>query len=137
MSPNPPTARLDSHGRWDPHEILGVAPGASRDQINAAYRSALRRLHPDTRQVPPTTSDQQERHDQQEHPSTGPPVSLADLQAARRQLLDQAGGEPTRAAGQQADRPTGPSAIRPARYLRRPGEPDAVAGPVRYHGPAR
>jgi hypothetical protein len=31
----------------DPYEILGVAPGASRDQIHAAYRVAVQQYHPD------------------------------------------------------------------------------------------
>jgi len=31
----------------DPYEILGVAPGASREQIQAAYRAAAQQYHPD------------------------------------------------------------------------------------------
>jgi len=32
---------------WDPYAILGVARGASRDQIAQAYREQLKRYHPD------------------------------------------------------------------------------------------
>jgi DnaJ like chaperone protein len=32
---------------WDPHAVLGVAPGASRDEITRAYREQLKRYHPD------------------------------------------------------------------------------------------
>jgi hypothetical protein len=31
----------------DPHEVLGVAPGASADEVAAAYREAAKRVHPD------------------------------------------------------------------------------------------
>ena len=33
----------------DPYAVLGVAPTASRQQVNRAYRRLLRRHHPDTR----------------------------------------------------------------------------------------
>lgn len=32
---------------WNPHAILGVTPGASRDEIAQAYRAQLKRYHPD------------------------------------------------------------------------------------------
>lgn len=32
----------------DPYAVLGVSPGATRDEVKAAYRSALKRHHPDT-----------------------------------------------------------------------------------------
>jgi DnaJ-domain-containing protein 1 len=32
---------------WDPHAVLGVAPGASHDEITRAYREQLKRYHPD------------------------------------------------------------------------------------------
>ena len=34
-------------GRRDPHAVLGVAPGADQAEIHAAYRTAVRRTHPD------------------------------------------------------------------------------------------
>jgi len=32
---------------WDPHAVLGVARGASREEITRAYREQLKRYHPD------------------------------------------------------------------------------------------
>ena len=32
---------------WNPHAVLGVAPGASPEEISAAYREQMRRYHPD------------------------------------------------------------------------------------------
>lgn len=34
-------------GGWDPYAVLGVAPGASRDEVAQAYRAQLKRYHPD------------------------------------------------------------------------------------------
>jgi curved DNA-binding protein CbpA len=31
----------------DPHDVLGVAPGAQPGEIRSAYRAAARRVHPD------------------------------------------------------------------------------------------
>ena len=31
----------------DPYEILGLSPGASREEIHAAYRTAAQQYHPD------------------------------------------------------------------------------------------
>ena len=33
--------------RWDPHAVLGVTRGATREEIAQAYRSQLKRYHPD------------------------------------------------------------------------------------------
>ena len=43
------SARAASPGarRWDPCAVLGVARGASRDEIVRAYREQLKRYHPD------------------------------------------------------------------------------------------
>jgi hypothetical protein len=35
------------HEERDPFQILGVKPGASRDEIKAAYRRAVAKYHPD------------------------------------------------------------------------------------------
>ena len=32
---------------WDPHAVLGVPPGASRDLITRSYHDQLKRYHPD------------------------------------------------------------------------------------------
>ncbi|GAA5159047.1 hypothetical protein GCM10023321_39510 [Pseudonocardia eucalypti] len=137
--------------------MLPVAPEATPQQINTAYRAAVRRLHPDTR---PTI------HDPATHDSTGDRATgqdreptLAELQAARRELLRQAHqnrharatrrraatttGTP-RQRTQEPDQVTSPPAPTPLsrQHLRDrphagwPRDLDALAGPVRYHGPA-
>ena len=30
-----------------PHEVLGISPGASKDQVQRAYRELMKRYHPD------------------------------------------------------------------------------------------
>ena len=37
----------DPRGVWDPRAVLGVARGATRDEIVRAYREQLKRYHPD------------------------------------------------------------------------------------------
>ncbi len=37
----------ESEGSKDPYEILGIKPGAKRDEIQAAYRRAAQAYHPD------------------------------------------------------------------------------------------
>lgn len=162
----------EHHSPRDPHQILGVSRGANREQINAAYRRALRRLHPDTRQPNGGQRDGVDRG-----------LTMADLQHARQQLLrraeqrgkqqrsEQQRSEQQRAARRGAERwaeqqrwaerhrgqaaRNGPRAAqdpatdpwlfsprrggspRPGGYHPYPGEPDIIAGPVRYHGPSR
>lgn len=131
-------------GRWNPHEILPVAPDATPAQINTAYRSALRRLHPDTHPRP----DRRERH---QAGRNGQEPTMEDLQAARDQLLRQATQRhATQRQGTQRDagsseaagdsRPGSapgppPRGVAHSRSSRRfPGGLDLFAGPVRYHG---
>jgi DnaJ-domain-containing protein 1 len=36
-----------SDGEWDPHRVLGIERGATRDEIAHAYREQMKRYHPD------------------------------------------------------------------------------------------
>lgn len=94
MNNQPPDSqqRHNQHTPRDPHQILGLAPGATREQINAAYRHALRRLHPDTRPPNPTnnaTNNAADADRAKPAPTTHPTaeVTMADLQHARLELL--------------------------------------------------
>jgi preprotein translocase subunit Sec63 len=42
-----PPRRSDPVDGWDPHAVLGVARGASREAITRAYREQLKSYHPD------------------------------------------------------------------------------------------
>jgi DnaJ-domain-containing protein 1 len=42
-----PRGRGADGGPWDPHAILGVPRGASRDAVTQAYRERLKEYHPD------------------------------------------------------------------------------------------
>jgi hypothetical protein len=129
--------------RHDPYQLLAVGPDATVEQINAAYRKALRRQHPDTRTVSePTPRD----------------PTMADLQAARAQLLRRARArlnrestapappepEPrvaprsrTTASDQSVPASRAVPVSRPRRgWAVRLDGIDIVVGPVRYHGPA-
>lgn len=136
-------AQQSGHGadgapRHDPCQLLGVGPDATVEQINTAYRNALRRQHPDTRAKLNAAARE---------------PSMAELQAARADLLREA-----RARANQENRsprdsaPDSPAGPRPRPQARttqpdppkrtRPGWPfrpdgvDIVVGPVRYHGPS-
>jgi len=39
--------------RYDPYRVLGVGPGASRQDIARAYRRAVQRVHPDAQPTDP------------------------------------------------------------------------------------
>jgi DnaJ domain len=142
---------IDRRGPGDPYRVLGLAPGATSDQINAAYRRALRRLHPDTAHPNPDTGA-----------VTGEVaggLTVADVQHARWDLLraeqrrrteqrpragqPRAGGDeagmvgsdrviPRAGAAGRCELPSGP---RPHAWRPGVGEPDIICGPVRYHGP--
>ena len=47
LAPPDPAAGRAAPPRWDPWLVLGVARGASRDEIARAYREQLKRYHPD------------------------------------------------------------------------------------------
>jgi preprotein translocase subunit Sec63 len=47
LAPPRPLAPQDAPPSWDPWAVLGVARGASRDEIARAYREQLKRYHPD------------------------------------------------------------------------------------------
>jgi preprotein translocase subunit Sec63 len=40
-------ARPPAGGSWDPWAVLGLPPGAGRDEIVHAYRERLKEYHPD------------------------------------------------------------------------------------------
>jgi molecular chaperone DnaJ len=134
----PPDSSASGAPRHDPYQLLGVGPDATVEEINTAYRRALRRQHPDTRTQPVATPRE---------------PSMADLQAARADLLRRARARSTPDRAAPPPPPPEPPVRSPAetsttthldppigargRWPFRVDEPDLVVGPVRYHGPAR
>jgi DnaJ domain len=107
----------------DPYAVLGVARGASRDEISHAYRAMLRKHHPDTRE---------------DDTAGGADAALRDVVAAYDVLRD-----PTRRAAYDRrlvesaaqvpyEAPTVPVAVR----AHPTPIPPIVAGPVRWERPA-
>lgn len=117
--------------RQPPHshhwQVLGLSPDANIEDINRAYRAAVRRNHPDSPSRDTTPA--------------GP--SLAELQRARHQLLNHhahAAASQQTAATRRPDPSTPPRdhvAEHGKHRHRRTdgGAPDLIAGPVLYHGP--
>jgi molecular chaperone DnaJ len=103
--------------RPDLYAILGVDPSATQEQITQAYRSLLRRHHPDTR--PPG--------DHAHHAEAD--ATLEQVLAAYATL-----GDPARRAAYDRQRGTRAQRARPARPAsvasRFRGQPPIVAGPV-------
>jgi hypothetical protein len=119
----------------DPYRVLGVSRGAAIEEINTAYRAAVRRVHPDTAHNSVIA----------ERSQRGQPdirASLHQLQAARARLLacplDQA--RPS-LPGHWASPSATPHAtfiwVRHAPHSPPPHPRNLIAGPVRYHGPIR
>jgi curved DNA-binding protein CbpA len=70
---------------FDWYDVLGVAPDASEDELRRAHRSAVRELHPDTRDpgLPPADADEALRLVNQAWEVLGDPARRADYDAAR------------------------------------------------------
>lgn len=87
---------------FDPYEILGVRPGASQEEIRAAYREQAARFHPDKHRGNPLEPLAVEK--------------LRNINRARELLLDGQGGRSSRNAGSRAsarttEAPRGPADI--------------------------
>jgi len=87
---------------FDPYEILGVRPGASQEEIRAAYREQAARYHPDKHRGNPLEPLAVEK--------------LRDINRAREMLLDVPGGG--RASGNAGPR----ASVRPAAAPRGPAD---------------
>jgi hypothetical protein len=116
-----PAKRRRHNGEVDPFAVLGVQPGASRDEVQAAYRRAAKRWHPDR------------------DPSPAAALRMAEVNAAWELLRDGAAPAVAPAAAAHASRPR-PGSWLPATMRRalgaellsvlEPGEPVAFAVPV-------
>jgi hypothetical protein len=87
---------------FDPYEILGVRPGASQEEIRAAYREQAARFHPDKHRGNPLEPLAVEK--------------LRNINRARELLLDGQGGRSSgnagsRASARPAEAPRGPADI--------------------------
>jgi len=108
----------------DPYAVLGVAPTATAQQINRAYRRLLRRHHPDTRSGGAAPAD----------PASGA-VSLTDLLRAYGVLHDPANRAEhdrnrTRARGPGSRTPApGPASRAPTPAPVVPQTPEPRRGP--------
>jgi len=105
----------------DFYAILGVEPSATQDEISRAYRTLLRRHHPDTR----STGDQPQ--------SARSDAALQHVIAAYAVLHDPLRrAEYDRTATSRAH-PTGHRRQQAPDLYGRYGLPPIVAGPVRWH----
>lgn len=107
--------------------LLGVATDATVAEIGSAYRRAVRRLHPDTRDTGGGTDE--------------PPVSIAELQAARELLLRRASRKRDEASDDAGVRlsPSHRASTGAAGWILSDvgRHADVVVSPVRYHGSPR
>jgi len=46
-APSRPRPGVPPEPNWNPHAVLGIQPGASRDVITRSYHDQLKRYHPD------------------------------------------------------------------------------------------
>jgi curved DNA-binding protein CbpA len=106
--------------RTDLYAVLGLPPQATQEQIRRAYRTLMRRHHPDTRRP-------------------GDPSDSAASNTTLQQAIDAYTvlGDPVRRASydQHTNRHSStPTLVRPPRFARgTPQQPPIQAGPVRWH----
>ena len=103
----------------DPYAVLGVAPTATTQQINRAYRRLLRHHHPDTRSGGTVPAD-----------ASSGTASLADLLTAYAVLRD-----PATRAEHDRSRPPMSRAPTPGPLLRPRREPRRGPGTVGWEEP--
>ncbi len=102
-----PAGTLDDVPARDPHDVLGVEPGAGPDEIKAAWRALARRHHPDLTADDPESSRKATRR-------------MAEINAAYASLT-RAGETPE---SRRRDPDAGPRPRRPGpRQGRHPGPP--------------
>ncbi|MCP2259993.1 molecular chaperone DnaJ [Streptoalloteichus tenebrarius] len=143
------TGSEDAHRR-DPYEVLGVPSTASQEEIAHAYRSLVRRHHPDVgargRNDEPADRDSlaevvaayavlRDPARRADHDRRHPPVPERTQRAERTRRTQGTrrteGTEPTEPTEPPERAGTAGAAGRP-----RSQEPPLRAGPVRWHGPA-
>ena len=107
--------------RTDPYAALGLTPRATQGEIRRAYRSLLRRNHPDTQ--PAGDPAEQEV-------ST---ATLQDIMAAYATLGDPATRTLYDHSRRASATPVHSRARPPVRTSDSPEEPPIKAGPVRWH----
>ncbi|HLK95683.1 MAG TPA: J domain-containing protein [Nocardioidaceae bacterium] len=111
----------------DPYDVLGLAPDATQAEVTSAYRSQLRRHHPDTRdhRADPATADAALRR------VIAAYLLLRDPERrARYQRSGRAPGVPGRVVRPAPPADPGPVVHRTAGTQ---PEPPLRAGPVRWH----
>jgi curved DNA-binding protein CbpA len=108
--------------RTDPYAVLGLTRQATQEQIQRAYRTLMRRHHPDTRPM----------GDPAEHAASN--TTLQQVTAAYAVL-----GDPARRASYDnhhttPDQPSTPTPIRVLHLAHSTADqPPIQAGPVRWH----
>ena len=121
-------------GSPDFYAVLHVGPEATGAEVTRAYRSLMRRHHPDTRPAPPTPGEAAAERELLAQIMDAHAV-LADPVQRARYDRNATGSQPREAAGagHQVFSPVtsnGARAYRPPAPLS--GQPPIVAGPVRW-----